>query len=220
MWAKVAEEMAVPWRAAEAMHWQLGEADMARRAGVVPFSLSSMPMDTAMPGSGHRTSPGRGHSHTQSHSSIMSTSGSSSGRYSRPATAHSTPSSVRATGINAGRSIAARRDSTPRSVAPASPGDGFPLAAISGLGPGSMGRGGPQMLPSVAEMTTGVSPWSTPAYSSMSIPMEGGSMGYMGQGPSQGPGHLLPAIGMMGRPDVKRRASPDMGPREPSRRKQ
>ncbi|KFX99934.1 hypothetical protein V490_01585 [Pseudogymnoascus sp. VKM F-3557] len=38
MWAKVAEEMGVPWRAAEAMHWQLGEADMARRAGVVPFS--------------------------------------------------------------------------------------------------------------------------------------------------------------------------------------
>ncbi|PCD21329.1 hypothetical protein AU210_016295 [Fusarium oxysporum f. sp. radicis-cucumerinum] len=39
MWAKVAEEMSVPWRAAEAMHWQLGEADMARRAGVIPFSL-------------------------------------------------------------------------------------------------------------------------------------------------------------------------------------
>lgn len=35
---KVAEEMTILWRAAEAMHWQLGEADMARRAGVVPFS--------------------------------------------------------------------------------------------------------------------------------------------------------------------------------------
>ncbi|AEO71688.1 uncharacterized protein THITE_16965, partial [Thermothielavioides terrestris NRRL 8126] len=41
MWAKVAEEMQVPWRAAEAMHWQLGELDMARRAGVVPFTLST-----------------------------------------------------------------------------------------------------------------------------------------------------------------------------------
>jgi hypothetical protein len=41
MWVKVAEELAVPWRAAEAMHWQLGEADMARRAGVVPFSLTA-----------------------------------------------------------------------------------------------------------------------------------------------------------------------------------
>jgi Myb-like DNA-binding domain len=40
MWAKVAEEMAVPWRAVEAMHWQLGEQDIARRAGVIPFSVS------------------------------------------------------------------------------------------------------------------------------------------------------------------------------------
>jgi hypothetical protein len=45
MWAKVAEEMAIPWRAAEAMHWQLGEADMARRAGVIPFSLSNASQD-------------------------------------------------------------------------------------------------------------------------------------------------------------------------------
>lgn len=45
MWFKVAEEMAIPWRAAEAMHWQLGEQEMARRAGVVPFSLSSTAID-------------------------------------------------------------------------------------------------------------------------------------------------------------------------------
>ena len=38
MWAPVAEEMSIPWRAAEAMHWQLGEQEMARRAGVTPFS--------------------------------------------------------------------------------------------------------------------------------------------------------------------------------------
>jgi hypothetical protein len=36
MWSRVAEEMAIPWRAAEAMHWQLEEQEMARRAGVVP----------------------------------------------------------------------------------------------------------------------------------------------------------------------------------------
>lgn len=41
MWSKVAEEMAIPWRAAEAMHWQLGEHDIARRAGVTPFSVHS-----------------------------------------------------------------------------------------------------------------------------------------------------------------------------------
>ncbi|KAI9788999.1 MAG: hypothetical protein M1833_002786 [Piccolia ochrophora] len=41
MWAKIAEEMTLPWRAVEAMHWQLGEHEMARRAGVVPFSIAS-----------------------------------------------------------------------------------------------------------------------------------------------------------------------------------
>ncbi|KAI9817591.1 MAG: hypothetical protein M1826_001577 [Phylliscum demangeonii] len=40
MWSKVAEEMNLPWPAAETMHWQLGQHDMARRAGVTPFSLS------------------------------------------------------------------------------------------------------------------------------------------------------------------------------------
>ena len=41
MWAKVAEEMQVPWRAAEAMHWQQGEIDIAKRARVVPFTLET-----------------------------------------------------------------------------------------------------------------------------------------------------------------------------------
>ncbi|EER37251.1 MYB DNA-binding domain-containing protein [Histoplasma capsulatum var. duboisii H88] len=40
MWSKIAAEMFVPWRAAEAMHWQLGEHEMARRAGVLPFLLT------------------------------------------------------------------------------------------------------------------------------------------------------------------------------------
>lgn len=41
MWSRIAEEMAIPWRAAEAMHWQMGEQEMARRAGVTPFSLTT-----------------------------------------------------------------------------------------------------------------------------------------------------------------------------------
>lgn len=45
MWMTIAQEMEIPWRAAEAMHWQLGEKDMAQRAGVVPFSLSSVAID-------------------------------------------------------------------------------------------------------------------------------------------------------------------------------
>ena len=56
MWSKIAEELSVPWRAAEAMHWQLGEQDMARRAGVTPFSLSSVTLD--MPAKGRRASAG------------------------------------------------------------------------------------------------------------------------------------------------------------------
>ncbi|RVX66427.1 hypothetical protein B0A52_09657 [Exophiala mesophila] len=41
MWARIAEEMAMPWRAVEAMHWQMGEHEMAKRAGVTPFSLAN-----------------------------------------------------------------------------------------------------------------------------------------------------------------------------------
>jgi hypothetical protein len=38
MWSEIAQEMSIPWRAAESMHWQLGEQDMARRAGERPFA--------------------------------------------------------------------------------------------------------------------------------------------------------------------------------------
>jgi len=203
--------MAVPWRAAEAMHWQLGEADMARRAGVVPFSLSSVTVDA--PPASHRSSPSRGHSHSQSQSSAMSGHSSSGARFSRPATAHSASSSTKGSSGGSARTIAARRDSNPRSVPPASSSDGLALAAIGGSGGTAMGMGrGGQLLPSVAEMTTGISPYNTPAYA-MSMPMGGGY---------SSPGPLLPAIGMMGgaRPEGKRRASPEMGPRETTRRRQ
>ncbi len=56
MWSKVAEEMAMPWRAVEAMHWQMGEHEMAKRAGVTPFSLSN-PTSTYEP----MPLPPRGH---------------------------------------------------------------------------------------------------------------------------------------------------------------
>lgn len=32
----------MPWRAVEAMHWQMGEHEMAKRAGVTPFSLANV----------------------------------------------------------------------------------------------------------------------------------------------------------------------------------
>lgn len=40
MWEKIAKEMALPWRAAEAMHWQIGEFEMANRANVPVFHLA------------------------------------------------------------------------------------------------------------------------------------------------------------------------------------
>jgi hypothetical protein len=217
MWAKIAEEMAVPWRAAEAMHWQLGEADMARRAGVVPFSLSSVTLDTTTghsAHSNHRRSPPHGHSHSHSQ-------GSTSSAGVTPSGLSSTPTRFHRTGFERGnapsRSLAARRDSTPRSIPmtlPPSPGEGVMLAGIGNL----MGRGGggPQMLPSVSEMTTGVSPYNTPAYAVTAT---------MGGGYSS-PKPLLPSLGyavprpMATLPVVKRRASPDLGPRETSRRRQ
>ena len=59
MWALVAKEMGIPWRAAEAMHWQLGEQEMARRAGVVPFSLSNIALDAPPKRTGNTGSTGR-----------------------------------------------------------------------------------------------------------------------------------------------------------------
>lgn len=213
MWAKVAEEMAVPWRAAEAMHWQLGEQDMARRAGVVPFSLSNVALDA--PPQGHRATPSRGHAHSHSHSSAHSYSQSQGSistssvgpHFHRPTASQSSSSHMRGSSISSGRVIAARRDSTPRSVPPTSPNDGFALAAY---GTGMATPRGSQFLPSVAEMTTGVSPYSTPAYT-MSQSM-GGHLS---------PGPMLPSLSMYStRPDVKRRASPDPGMRDSIRRKQ
>lgn len=39
MWKDIAEHMNVPWRTAEAVHWQMGEDEMARRAGERAFKL-------------------------------------------------------------------------------------------------------------------------------------------------------------------------------------
>lgn len=80
----MAEELQVPWRAAEAMHWQLGEAEMARRAGVVPFSLAAINVE-----GGHRTQTSRGHAPSQSQGAVpreITTLSPSRSLYSRPVT--------------------------------------------------------------------------------------------------------------------------------------
>jgi hypothetical protein len=40
MWNPLANELGIPWRAAEAMHWKLGEEELASRAGTVPFMIA------------------------------------------------------------------------------------------------------------------------------------------------------------------------------------
>lgn len=57
MWEKVAKEMGIPWRAAEAMHWQLGEHDMAQRANAPIFHLSSSFVTVTQPSSGTSSLP-------------------------------------------------------------------------------------------------------------------------------------------------------------------
>lgn len=226
MWAKVAEEMAIPWRAAEAMHWHLGEADMARRAGVVPFSLSGVNPDapSGMQRQQHAPPRGPGHSHSYSHGSAPSFTPVASG----PNSPYQRSASTR---TNSTRTIAAaaRRDSTPRSVGPSSPADSIVLAGIRGpMGRGANGTG-PPLLPSVVEMVTQVTPYSTPAYS-VSSSMSQGAVYHI---PSPGPGHMLPSIagnyreggpvtGPISRvPDGRRsRTPPDMGREGPRRRGQ
>ncbi|KAK3387675.1 hypothetical protein B0H63DRAFT_542021 [Podospora didyma] len=218
MWAKVAEEMQVPWRAAEAMHWQLGENEMARRAGVIPFALNMTPND---PQGGQRSSPSRGHGHSQSQGSLpRDMLGMPSPRYGRgPGTPLIPPP------MAGGRPLAARRESIPSRPPYGIPdqgdyvygplGPGFGLAPIQTSNIGHGGRGG--MLPSVAELTTGISPYSTPAY----------SIGVPSQSPvhsaTASPSPFLPSFS--GYPPIeqlgvaKRRASPDVGIRETSRRR-
>ena len=78
MWEKISKEMQLPWRAAEAMHWQIGEIEMAQRANVPVFHLAGQqpPYGSAMPDrvpnrsppSGNGMPPAISYSHTHNHS--------------------------------------------------------------------------------------------------------------------------------------------------------
>ncbi|CAJ2508648.1 Uu.00g136740.m01.CDS01 [Anthostomella pinea] len=159
MWAEIAEELAVSWRAAEAMHWQLGYEEMWRRGRVVHFAPSTKNYEV-QPG-GVRELPR--HAHSSSHGSLPRDMG-----YGRGAT------------LPSGRPLASRRDSLlayhHHCHAPAEtfayPHHGEPLAPIQtwlqpqGPPPPPPSRqGGSMVLPGVAEITTGVNPYSTPVYS-------------------------------------------------------
>ena len=137
MWAKVAEEMAVPWRAAEAMHWQLDSNNS------------------------HRSSPSRSHVHSHSQGSMPRDLGAPSPRamYSR---APPMP-------VASSRTIVRRESIPPPPPPPMAMGPDHPKEVhyVSGPGLAPIQNQPPPrsagMLPGVAELTTGVSPYSTPA---------------------------------------------------------
>lgn len=75
MWEKIAKEMQIPWRAAENMHWQMGEIEISNRANVQPFQLAGQ-QPSRFSERTHSTSPPSGsavpismsHSQTHNHS--------------------------------------------------------------------------------------------------------------------------------------------------------
>lgn len=170
----------MPWRAVEAMHWFMGEHDMARRAGQVPFSLASANAEAA-----GRNSQIRGHAHSHSQDSV--------GRNMRA----SPPQSYGAAGSSRPTSVMSRRDA-PMPLGPP-PSHQMPPSATSVPPPQQqqqqqpppgdytykMGPGLPPIqhqpqprvpgpLPGVAElttgMTTGMTPYSTPPSGHLSGP--------------------------------------------------
>ena len=162
MWAPLAAELSIPWRAAEAMHWQLGEADMARRAGVVPFSLAASA--SASSGGSNITSGGSGMVQQQIHSPAALSSGSG-GAYNMPGTLGiggpqipsgppptsypMTSGSYHDTGRGGGRRESAI-------IGPA--GGGLP-SSLAGSGPGSSAGHG--VLPSLAELERGMTAYDS-----------------------------------------------------------
>lgn len=217
MWAKVAEELQVPWRAAEAMHWQLGEVDMARRAGVVPFSLASGNVESTA-----RAAVPRPAAHFQHQESL--------GHHLTPPSPRSIYARNPALSVMpVPQRVEALPPAPPPPPPPAAAGPGFPpgmpqehgeLYYTSGPGLAPIQTQGqprnPGPLPSLAELTTGVSPYGTP--------IERPRSGPMGPGPGPGPKHgpsLPPAQGYLP-PEptrAKRRASPEMMQRENSHRR-
>jgi hypothetical protein len=202
--------MQVPWRAAEAMHWQLGEIDMARRAGVVPFSLNMTSNEPQGPQAQQpRISPTRGHAHSQSQGSLPRdfAIGLPSPRYPRgppaPPPGHIIPPLIPPpTPTSARPPLPSRRESLPPrppfgpplsdqlqlqlpqqqqlqqqpeydysyGLAPIQTAITTPSSSLTSLPQGGGPGAGPppprgsSLLPSVAELTTGVSPYTTPAY--------------------------------------------------------
>ncbi|KAM0329126.1 hypothetical protein ACHAQA_004422 [Verticillium albo-atrum] len=230
MWAKLAEEMAVPWRAAEAMHWQLGEADIARRNGVTPFSLAAVNIDQTQqtqPPLAARASPSRQlqQQHLQPHHFQHQQPQQQQQQHQQQQQQPQQHHHHHAHSLSQGSIVpppqarfpmaggysplpgSRRRESLPPPPPPQvvqhmhEPGPGLaPIQSRGGAG-ALGGIGG--ALPGLAELTTGVSPYNTPAYAL------GGGLGPPGRSPGASPLGTGLQYGMgEGMPGIKRRASP------------
>lgn len=150
MWSKVAEELAVPWRAAEAMHWSMGEVDMAARAGTTPFSMAAVNADAR-----RRRSPSRTE-YTSHRQEAIPLEIATAYEYSpqAPAGRRQAVGTRRETMPPPPRS--ARTEHVESSFAPP-----LPALAPVQLHQAPQSAGG-NFLPSIAEMTTGVAPYRGP----------------------------------------------------------
>ncbi|KAK6081263.1 MYB DNA-binding domain-containing protein [Seiridium cupressi] len=218
MWAKVADEMGIPWRAVEAMHWQLGEQEMARRAGVVPFSLNATLAENSQhQQQGHARPSPRGHAHSRSQGSMFRDAIDPSWAYGRNVvpTLPPGPPPGRPLGPVPPRKSPGASPHMPihfeHGESPAYSHSGGPLAPIQSQS--SQSR--PGVLPGLAELTTGVSPYSTPAYS-IGVPTVSPA-----QSTTASPGPFLPAMAYppLEPAGSKRRRSPDLGSQDPNRRR-
>lgn len=219
----MAEELQTPWRSVEAMHWKMGHEEMANRAGVKPFNLEEetaqgiQHRSSPSKGHGHSPSQGSGPSHAMYSPRYQRTPGPPPGPPGHapgaiPPPPHATyPPPISGDGSLRGRGDhvqatmpeVARRGIIPpnhphyqhhlrppsRDEAYGMPGPGLPPLQPGGA-PGQS-RGG--MLPGVAELTTGVSMYSAPAYS-RSVPSAGSAASGTGSPGSASGRHNLSSL--------------------------
>ena len=184
MWKPVAAELGIPWRTAEGMHWIIGEQEMARRANVHPFSSAIQPSSSSMTSAPSNT---RNHKGYMLNSSMafddqdVSTSESpitSQGAHIGPVTPYAVPiapsngSGARNRSRRSEMSCASIEDANAFQIrdinsessfmdrnlsAPISP---SVLNHFNESHPGDLSKTHSALLPSVAELEGGVSPFA------------------------------------------------------------
>ena len=127
MWEKIAKEMQLPWRAAEAMHWQIGEIEMASRANVPVFHLAN---PSAQSSSQPQAQP-------QVHA--YSTPGSIGGTESRRSNSTS-PSVTNGTYSSQGNCSSTHSHTLPQMSQPVSPGQATRHNSVSSVAAGTESR--------------------------------------------------------------------------------